>query len=184
VCKTNQCYHNKPFYYPPRSSLSPPPTAHTRRKLMNIQRTSCPRDARGVQRLTYTLVDHKWVCFADCCRVAEASRAGPGGSVEYASLWGPAPLACPAIWRAAYIGSIICTAPISRRFVCPSCPDTRSRAHPAPRNGCVTPRCVDHRSFSAASRDASRNLISLFIILIQTLRQVFSVFIITLILNR
>lgn len=31
-----------------------------------------------LQRVTYTLVDHKWVCFADCCRIG----AGPGGPLN------------------------------------------------------------------------------------------------------
>lgn len=44
--------------------------------------------ARGCH-VTYTLVDHKWVCFADCCRASRIERGnllnGPRGSVEYAS---------------------------------------------------------------------------------------------------
>lgn len=29
--------------------------------------------------MTYTLVDYKWVCFADCCRIG---ATGPGGPLN------------------------------------------------------------------------------------------------------
>lgn len=75
---------------------------------MNIQRTRCPREQlAGPARLTYILVDHKWVCFADCCRWGPLARHARG-SVEYASPRGPR-------YGARLMGSIICAAPISPR---------------------------------------------------------------------
>lgn len=102
---------------------------------MNMQRTSCPRDARGSSGLTYTLVDHKWVCFADCCRVVGASRAsrgGPGGPLNMHRSLGYTTASrllarlytCPAIWRSAYSFYNLRTASISRR----SRPPGRSRS--------------------------------------------------------
>lgn len=120
---------------------------------MNMQRTSCPRDARGSSGLTYTLVDHKWVCFADCCRVVGASRAsrgGPGGPLNMHRSLGyittSRPLArlytCPAIWRSAYSFYNLRTASISRRSLVR--PVARSRASGTSKPRCVTPRRVVH----------------------------------------
>lgn len=91
MCTTNQCYHNKlppfPAIPPWPTSLSSPPWqcgAYAKEAHEYSAYKLSTRRSR-VQQLTYTLVDHKWVCFADCCRVVWAPRAEPGGSVEYAS---------------------------------------------------------------------------------------------------
>lgn len=59
--------------------------------------------------MTYTLVDHKWVCFADCCRIG---ATGPGGPLNMHRQRRDTPLLyTPSI----YIRSIICTVPIRER---------------------------------------------------------------------
>lgn len=101
-----------------------------------------------VQRLTYTLVDHKWVCFADCCRVVEAPRAEPGGSVEYAS-----PRGARLCLRAPRYGARAYRFYNLHRADKPGIRLLRhliARASGTSKR-CVTPRCAGHRSFGAVT---------------------------------
>lgn len=137
-----------PANSPRPMSLSSPPCVRVG-ELMNIQRTRCPRNQlAGPARLTYILVDHKWVCFADCCLWGLARHAR--GSVEYASLWGPASLVCPAIWRPAYRfynlhrtdKPEVCLPVVPRHSI--------ARASGTSKRY-VIPRCAGHRSYGAAT---------------------------------
>lgn len=64
------------------------PSAHTRKVERSHEYSADKLSACGCH-VTYTLVDHKWVCFADCCRPVQRKKEkdelqGPRGSVEYA----------------------------------------------------------------------------------------------------
>lgn len=157
MCKTNQCYHNKLPLFPAiplwPTSLSSPPRqrgayaeeAHE----YSAYKLSARRARSRVQRLTYTLVDHKWVCFTDCCRVVGAPRAEPGGSVEYASPRGTRLcLRAPRYGVRAYRFYNLHRAdkPRIRLSVVPR--HLIARASGTSKR-CVTPRCVGHPSFGA-----------------------------------
>jgi len=137
MCKTNQCYHNKLPPFPASANVSFISfTATWRvREEGSHEYSAYKLSARRsrVQRLTYTLVDHKWVCFADCCRVVGAPN--PGDALNMHRPGGPGFAGVPRDMALGLIGSIICTVLISRGFVCPLRPGIRfDRPHPARRN--------------------------------------------------
>lgn len=116
MCKTNQCYHNKPSRHCAPADVSFTSSTAWRVYTEEAHEYSADKlSARRsrVQRLTYTLVDHKWVCFADCCRIVGPLAPDPGGPLNMHR--SEARLCVPRDMALRLIASIICTVPISQR---------------------------------------------------------------------